>query len=94
MITKKATKTVYLSQLKHLQILWPGDVHMFAEFLLRSSDAKDAVVREETGRIQISRPTLHGIASHLSRLMDVSESRIENEFTKHKLSCGAVVEFD
>jgi len=88
-------KTVYLSQLEELAILWPGDVRTLAEFILRSYDAEDRESNERSrGTIQKSRPTLHGLASEFAMLTRIQQSRVEREFESHGFDLGATVEFD
>jgi hypothetical protein len=86
---------VYLSQLEEFAILWPGDVHALAEFILRSYDATDREVNASNqSSIQRSRPTLHGLASDFAMLTKVPRSRVEKEFQAFGFSLGATVEFD
>ncbi len=88
-------KIVNLSQLKEIAILWPGDVHMLAEFILRSYDARDREVNARSrGVIHKSRPTLHGLAGDFAMLTKVPESRVEREFQTRGLDLGVTVEFD
>lgn len=88
-------KKVYLSQLEEFAILWPGDVHALAEFILRSYDATDREVNASNqGSIQRSRPTLHGLAGDFAMLTKVPRSRVEKEFQALGFSLGATVEFD
>jgi hypothetical protein len=56
-------KPVYLSQLEDVEILWPGDVRMLAEFVLRAHDAKDQQTNlHNPGARTRSRTTLHDVA--------------------------------
>ena len=86
---------VLLSQLEEMAILWPGDIHSLAEFLLRSNDAKDREVNARNkASIQKSRPTLHGLACCYASLTDIARSRIENEFGKFGFTLDVTIEFD
>ena len=78
-------KRLYLSQLKDVQILWPGDIYAFGEIVLRCYDARD---------IQKSRPTLNGLAGHYAAIADIPRTQIAAEFKKHGLDLGATVDFD
>jgi hypothetical protein len=74
-------KKVYLSQLEEFTILWLGDVHALAEFILCSYDAMDREVNASNqSSIQRSRPTLHGLAADFAMLTKVPRSRVEKEF--------------
>ena len=85
---------VYLSQLEDVQILWPGDVRMLGEFVLRCYDAKDEIANAKNSGIQKSRPTIHGLALILDRIMEVPETQIEQIFKSHGISLAATVEYD
>jgi len=89
------TKTLDLSQLEELAILWPGDIRALAEFLLCASDARDHQTNRQSREVvQRSRPTLHGLARHFAMLTGVPESQITREFEAHGLNPVATVEFD
>lgn len=87
-------KTVYLSQLEEVQILWPGDVRSLAEFVLRCCDARDKIANAKNNGIQTSRPTIHGLAMDLARITEVPGTQIEQQFKSHGFSLAATVEFD
>jgi len=88
-------KTVYLSQLDDVEVMWRGDMRALAEFLLRSHDARDHEINAQSNRtMQRSRPTLHGLAGHFAMLTGIPESRIEAEFKVHEFNLGATIEFD
>jgi len=88
------TEAVYLSQLEEVQILWPGDVRALAEFVLRCRDATDSKVNASSNGTQKSRPTLHGLALYLARIMEIPEESIEQLFKTYGFNLAATVEFD
>lgn len=86
---------VYLSQLEEVQILWPGDVRALAEFILRSYDATDKIANaRNTGSVQKSRPTMHGIAMDFAGLTNVRGTQIEQKFKSLGFNLGSNVDFD
>jgi hypothetical protein len=86
---------VYLSQIKDISILWPGDLHMFADFLLRAYDAKDLRSNKQNkSRVVKSRPTLKGLANRYSIVTHVLQIEIESKIMQYGLSLGATVEHD
>lgn len=88
-------KPVYLSQLEDVEILWPGDVRMLAEFVLRAHDAKDQQTNlHNPGARTRSRTTLHGLALQFAQITWLPKERIENIFLAHGFNLGSVVEFD
>ena len=91
----RKSKTVYLSQLEELAILWTGDIRTLAEFILRSYDAGDREKNETSrGTIQKSRPTLHGLARDFALLTRIPLSRVERELESRGFDLSATVEFD
>jgi len=88
-------RTVHLSQLRDVSVLWPGDIRALAEFVLRSFDARDRrMAASDRGTIQRSRPTLHGLARHYASIAGIPASEIERAFEANGLYLGATVEFD
>ena len=87
-------KRLYLSQLKDVQILWPGDIYAFGEIVLRCYDARDVRANAQGSSIQKSRPTLHGLAGYYAAIADIPREHIAAEFKKYGLDLGATVEFD
>jgi hypothetical protein len=88
-------KWVYLSELENLKILWPGDFHTLAEFTLKCHEAKDKIANaRNTGSVQKSRPSIHGVAMHYSRITDLSGSQIEQQLKSDGFDLGATVDFD
>ncbi len=86
---------VYLSRIENLAILWPGDFHALALFILRSFDATDREVNKKNKTsIQKSRPTLHGLAGDFSRLTKVPNFIVERTIKSLGLNLGATVDFD
>ena len=91
----KKIKVVYLSQLKNVEILWPGDIHALAEFILRSNDVTDKVVNAQNpGTIIKSRPTLHGLAKSFGYIAKASKSDVEEKLKAAGLNLNAMVEYD
>ena len=88
-------KPVYLSQLEKIEILWPGDVRMLAEFVLRAHDAKDQQTNlHNSGAKTRSRTTLHGLAVQFAQITWLPKERIETIFLAHGFNLGSAVEFD
>ena len=88
-------KTVYLSQLEDVQILWPGDFRTLSEFILHCHEATDKIANaRNTGSVQKSRPSIHGVAMHFSRISDLSGAQIEQQLKSDGFDLGATVEFD
>lgn len=86
---------VYLSQLEEIEILWPGDVRMLAEFVLRAHDAKDQQTNlQNLGARTRSRITLHGLALQFAQIAWLPKERIEAIFLAHGFNLRSVVEFD
>ncbi len=89
-------KIVYLSQLKEISILYPGDVYEVAELIIRLSDAKYNESKTLKSKvISLSRPTLYGLANRFERLADIPKSRVEEVFEAHGFDdLNVVVESD
>jgi hypothetical protein len=87
-------KRVCLSELKEIGILWPGDVHALADFILHAFDARDREANAVGGVIRKSRPTVRGLAGYYSQLTDTPSSRIERELQARGLDLGAVLDSD
>ncbi|MBN1974818.1 MAG: hypothetical protein JW787_14355 [Sedimentisphaerales bacterium] len=88
-------EVVYLSELKDIQILWPGDIRSLAEFKLRCCDSEDKIANSNSrGGIQKSRPTIHGLAADFEHMTNISISRIERILKDYGFNLGATIEFD
>ena len=88
-------KRVYLSKLEDVEILWPGDFHTLSEFVLQCHEAKDSIANaRNTGSVQKSRPSIHGLAMHFARISDLSGIQIEQQLKSDGFDLGATVEFD
>ena len=88
-------KWVYLSELKNIEILWPGDFHTLSEFILRCYEAKDKITNARNkGSVQKSRPSIHGVAMHFSRITDLSGAQIEQKLKSDGFDLGATLDFD
>ena len=95
MTTIRPIKPTYLSELATIEILWPGDVRVLAEFILRACNARDQELNSQNRRSQQrSRPTLQGLAGHFARLTNIPVEWISQAFQAHGLGLGATVEFD
>ncbi len=88
---------VYLSELKKIAIIYPGDIYKLAKLILQIYDVKD---RKSNANIKItntrtkSRPTLRGLARNFEYLAGVPSEKIENEFKARGFSLGSLLEFD
>ena len=88
-------EVVYLSQLKDFQILWPGDIRALAEFILRCCDANDKIANaKNSGGIQKSRPTIHGLVADYAYITNIPISRIERTLEDYGFNLAASIEFD
>jgi hypothetical protein len=87
--------TVYLSQLKDISVLFPGDIHRLAEFILDCSEAADRI-NEVThqSNIRHSRPTLHGLAKDYAALTRTNYSDIIKKLEVLGVDFNSAVEFD
>ena len=86
---------VQLSKLREISVLWHGDVHTIAEFLLRTCDIQDRKNNaRRTGSLQKSRPTLNGVAKSFALIARVPKSDVEKELNIRGLNLKATVEFD
>jgi len=83
------SKTVYLSELAPVCILFPGDFRELASFLLRGFDSLTQ------GTNAKSRPTMHGVSSAYVRLfIDLDLQKIEGRLRQMGFDLGASVEWD
>lgn len=92
----RVTRTiVYLSQLKDIAVLFPGDIHRLAEFILDCSEAADRIndVTHQSN-IRHSRPTLHGLSKHFAALTQVHVSDVVNKLEVLGVDFNSAVEFD
>jgi hypothetical protein len=84
-----------LHALRDVAVLFPGDVHELAVFLLKARAARDREANAQDPRtIRKSQPTLHGVAGRYAQVTDVSQERIEKLLVEAGLDLGAIVEFD
>jgi len=85
-----------LSAIKDLAVLFPGDLHDLAVFLLKAYDARDREANAQNPRVLIgpTRPTLHGLAAQYARVTDIPLSRVEEELAKAGFALGGIVDFD
>jgi hypothetical protein len=88
-------RQISLTSLRDVAVLYPGDVHELARFVLKAGVARD---REANARnpstVQSSRPTLHGLARQYSQVTDIKQIEVERALVEAGLDLGAVVEFD
>jgi len=86
---------VYLSQLKQVQILWPGDIYALAEFILCCREATDKIANaRNTGSVQTSRPTINGLAGYFANVTNIPTSQIKQQLKSYGFNLGANVDFD
>ncbi|OHB82193.1 MAG: hypothetical protein A2W31_16145 [Planctomycetes bacterium RBG_16_64_10] len=86
---------ISLAAIRDVAVLFPGDLHELATFLLKARDARDREANAQNPRtIQKSRPTLHGLAAHYSQVTDISRDHVERMLVEAGFDLGAVVEFD
>jgi hypothetical protein len=83
----KRTK-IGLRSLKSVKVLFEGDIYDVACLLLKAYDAKDQ------GTNSHSRPTVYGLATRYSMLIDLGTDAIVAVFNRHGLPLGATVEWD
>lgn len=88
-------EVVYLSQLKDVQILWPGDIRALAEFEIRCCDAQDKIANARNhGGIQKSRPTIHGLAADFEHITNIPITTIKRTLEGYDFNLAASIEFD
>ncbi|BDA76123.1 hypothetical protein CAL7716_102890 (plasmid) [Calothrix sp. PCC 7716] len=86
---------VYLSQLKEIAVLFPGDIHRLAEFILDCSEAADRINDvTHKSNIRHSRPTLHGLAKDFAALTQVNVSDVVKKLEVLGVDFNSAVEFD
>ena len=86
---------VYLSQLKDIAVLFPGDLHQLAKFILDCSEAADRIneVTNESN-VRHSRPTLHGLASDFATLTRTNYSDAIKKLEVLGVDLNSAIEFD
>lgn len=96
LFTMKVTRTtVYLSQLKEIAVLFPGDIYRLAEFILDCSEAADCINDiTHQSNIRHSRPTLHGLAKNFAALTQVHVSDVIKKLEVLRVDFNSAVEFD
>jgi len=86
---------IALSELKDVQILWPGDFYILADFVLRCFETDDAI---QNAKVNASRrhsyPSLHGLAAHYARISRQPLEDIEQQLTKRGFWMGSGVTID
>ncbi|RUS93314.1 hypothetical protein DSM106972_096700 [Dulcicalothrix desertica PCC 7102] len=92
----RVTRTiVYLSQLKDIAVLFPGDIHRLAEFILDCSEAADRINDiTHQSNIRHSRPTLHGLSKHFAELTQVHVSLVVKKLEVLEVDFNSAIEFD
>ena len=66
-----------------VKILWPGDIHALAEFILRCRGVTDEIANaRNTGSVQKSMPTINGLVGHFANVTDVPTSQIKKVVRK------------
>jgi hypothetical protein len=92
---KRKKRSILLSALREVAVLFPGDLYELADFVLKAREVRDREANANNPRtIQKSRPTLHGLAGLYGHVTDVSQERIERLLVEAGLDLGAVVDFD
>lgn len=87
--------TVYLSQLKDIAVLFPGDIYRLAQFILDCSEAADRINDiTHQSNIRHSRPTLHGLSKHFAELTQVRLSLVVKKLEVLAVDFNSAVEFD
>ena len=82
-------KTVHLSELRSIAILFPGDLYQLASVLLQGFDAL------ALGTNAKGRPTLHGLAGTFTNMFsELNRDRVKATLRKRGFDLGAVVEWD
>jgi len=88
-------KIISLSELKDINILWPGDFYILAEFVLRCYAADDEIQNaKRKAHRQCSHPTLHGLAVHYARVSRQPLEDIEQQLINRGFWMGSGVTFD
>jgi hypothetical protein len=92
---RKRRTTVYLSQLKDLAVLFPGDLYRLAEFIIDCSEAADKI-NSTTNRSNVrhSRPTLNGLARDFEILTKTPRLDIEKQLDLLGVDLNSAVELD
>ncbi len=90
------TRTIPLSALRDVAILFPGDLHELALFLLKVFDARDREANAQKPGVLIGplRPTLHGLAAHYAQVTGIALHRVEGELAKAGFASGGIVDYD
>ena len=88
MSMEKKSKSIPLSALEGIDILFPNDLYDLAKFLLKADDAKVA------GTPNRSRHTLYGLAKCYQRLCNIDGEAISEVLVAHGLSVGDVIEWE
>ena len=88
-------RSVPLSALRDVAVLFPGDLYELGLFLCKAFDARDRETNARNAGVRVaSRPTLHGLAAHYARVTNIELRRIEAVLVEAGLGLGAVVDFD
>lgn len=92
---RKKRTTVYLSQLKDLAVLFPGDLYRLAKFIIDCSEAADKI-NTVTNRSNVRhlRPTLNGLARDFEFLTKASRADIEKQLELLGVDLNSAVELD
>ena len=89
-------RSVSLSALRDVAVLFPGDLYELGLFLCKAFDARDRETNARNTGVCVgpSRPTLHGLAADYARVTDIELRRIEAVLVEAGLGLAAVVDFD
>ena len=88
-------REIPLVVLRDVAVLFPGDFHQLAVFVLKGRHARDRAANARNPRtVQKTRLTLHGLAGCYARATDISQTCVEQILIEAGLDLGALVEFD
>lgn len=89
-------RSVPLSALRDVAVLFRGDLYELGLFLCKAFDARDRETNARNAGVRVgpSRPTLHGLAAHYARVTNIELRRIEAVLVEAGLGLGAAVDFD
>jgi len=94
-VNAEMKRKIFLSALRDMAILFPGDLYELGLFLCKAYDGRDREANAQNSGVIVgpSRPTLHRIAAHYAHVTSIDLRRIEGVMVKAGLNLGPVVEF-
>jgi len=88
-------RQISLRALRGVAVVYPGDVHELATFVLKTRVVRDREANAQNPMtVRKSRPTLRGLACHYAQVTDIHRVDVERTLVEAGLDLGAVVEFD